>query len=83
MDDDQDGGFALQAEDDGDSEDNEELPTLTTDIIKGWQKALLEVLVHLAVAMYYCPSARVILLEAFIEGLAEAPRRIPFRYDDE
>ena len=47
-DDDQDGGFALQVEDDDVSEDEEDLPTLTNDTIKSWQKAILEVLIHLA-----------------------------------
>ena len=47
-DDNPDGGFALQVEDDDVSEDEEDLPTLTNDTIKSWQKAILEVLIHLA-----------------------------------
>lgn len=38
-----DGGLDVDGDDDMDEDEDEDIPVLTADILKGWQKAILEV----------------------------------------
>lgn len=76
-DDDEDGGFDMDGKDedeDEDMEDEEETPVLTAEILKGWQKALLEVcnlasLIPVAMLICFRPT----LLDSISASLPKTP----------